>query len=124
MNAHGHGSLTLRLLQSRAQIEVPVPFEHRQHVRMNRRLSVLAAEKSEGETDQPVLILTTIFSRIKGPDQNIARRLEGDGKRQGQGIVVRHSPDFFLYRLQLAEVVDALEIADANLLRANAGHHG
>ena len=51
MNAHGHGPLALRLLQSQTQIQMPVRIEHRQHMRVNRRLSVLAAEKPEGKAD-------------------------------------------------------------------------
>src|SRR5208283_1768479 len=97
-----------------------IRIEHRQQVRVNRRLSVRAAEKSEGEPDQLVLVVIV----IKGPYENIARRLAGNGQRQGQGVFVRHPPDFFLHRLQLAEVVDALEVANSNLWRATAGFHG
>src|SRR5271157_4943902 len=121
MNAHGHGPLALRLLQPRAQIRMPICIEHRQHVGVKRRLPVLAAEESEGEADHLVLIFILIL--IEGPDENIARRLEGNGQREGQGVLVRHPPDFFLDCFQLAEVVDALEVANRNLLRGATGHH-
>ncbi len=95
---------------------MPISIEHRQHVRVDRRLPVLAAEKSEGEADE--------FLLVESPDENVARSLAGNRQRQGQSVIVRHPPDFFLHRFQLAEVVDALEVADYNLLRSAARHHG
>ena len=35
VDAHGHGSLALRLLQARAEIEMAVRIEHRQQVRVD-----------------------------------------------------------------------------------------
>ena len=93
-DAHGHGPLALRLLQSRAQIQMSIGIEHGQHMRVNRRLSVLAAEESEGEPDQ----LIFIFLLVEGSDENIADSFAGNGQREGQGVLVRHAPDFFLDR--------------------------
>ena len=51
MDPHRQRPLPLRVLQPRAQIEMPVRIEHRQHVRVDNRLSMLASQKSERKTD-------------------------------------------------------------------------
>jgi len=94
---------------------VPVGIEYGKHVRVDRGRAALAAEKSEGEADHLVL--------IESPYENIACRFQGDGQSERQGVIVGHAPNFPFDRLQLIEIVDAVEIADRNRL-CSAGHHG
>ena len=94
--------------------------EHGQHVRVDGRLSVLTAEKSEGEADQLlffILIFNVVEIVVEGTDKNIACRLEGNRHRERQSIVVCHTPHFLLDGFQLAEVVDAFEVANEDLGR-------
>ena len=104
---------------------MPIAVQHRQHVGVNGRLPVLAPEKSEGETDQLVLIpVLCVFIPIKGSDENVARRLAGYGQREGQGVFLRYAPYFFLHGFQLREVVDGLEVANHDRLGGTARRHG
>jgi len=95
---------------------VTIGVEDGQHVGVDGGLAVFATEEAEGEADEIVL--------IEGTDKNVACRLAGDRERQRKGIFVGHAPDFFFDGAQTTKVVDALEVANMNLLGRGAGRHG
>jgi hypothetical protein len=82
---------------------------------MNSSLPIFAAEKSEGKPDE--------FAAVKRADEEIPGRFTGNGQRERKRIVIAHAPNFFFYRFQLAEVFDAFEIANRNVLRVLASHY-
>src|SRR6266496_3700753 len=116
VKSHRHRALPLRLLQPRAEIQMPVRTEHRQQVRMDRRLPMFPSQKPERKPDQLVL--------IECPHKNVARSLVGNGQRERHAVLIGHSPHFLLHGLQLAEIVDVPQIADDNLWSHVCGHHG
>ena len=74
---NGHGPLALYLLQSGAQIKMPIGIEDGEHVRVNRCLSMFAREKSEGEPNELVFIFIIL---VESSDENIAGGLAGYGQ--------------------------------------------
>jgi len=94
---------------------VPVPVDHRQHVRVNGGYSVLATKESKRKTDHIVL--------IESADEDIPGCPASDGKCKRQGIFIRHTPYLLFNRLQLLEFFNRIEAADFDLLRTSARHY-